>query len=84
MKTIDFWTAIEWICEECGTNNYSSMMAPELSKEDQQEIREGLDIEAGEKGELLWAPETVTYYSCKEQFKLNTPDAPEEDEPWKS
>ena len=78
MKTIDFWTAeglhfIEWTCEECGNENCS---IPSPSR---------IIYRNPTRCESLLAPETVTCYSCEEQFQLNIPDAPEEDdELWKS
>lgn len=68
---VDYWPAIEWICENCGENNFSSMVTPEMSPEEEQESKKALGIEAWENGDLLWAPESVICKFCEEEFKLN-------------
>lgn len=74
MKKINFWSAIEWICDECGRNNFTSMVAPEMSENDEQEAREMFNIEDWEDGEFLTAPDLVTCNFCEEKFELNIED----------
>lgn len=70
MKIVEFWTAVEWICDECGRNNYSSMITPELTEEDEKELKDKFSVESWEEGNFLIAPEHVTCKFCNEKFIL--------------
>ena len=72
METIELLPAFEWICEECGKNNYVSAIKsedPDLIKR----FREHFDISEDKEAELLMQPTKVTCEHCSVSFDVEAP-----------
>jgi len=78
LKTInidDLRPAFAWTCDDCGRDNYGNLIAPEMSKEEHEEIvREQYGLNDWESvpedsGKLLLMPANVECIHCQSCFK---------------
>lgn len=65
-KTVELIQEWEWVCDECGRNNYASSMKAELSEEDADKARE----EFGYDGEWVTKPDSVKCSHCGAEFDV--------------
>lgn len=77
MKKVELFQAFEWICEECGKNNYASAVTAELTDEEKlqyakeyghvdmfcQKLPEGMNID------LVTYPTQVKCLHCGEEYE---------------
>jgi hypothetical protein len=75
---IELHGAYVWDCDACGRENFTRGLAPCLSDDEAQELREEHGIEPHETGNWTLRPESVTCAHCGSEFEV---DLPEETEP---
>ncbi len=75
MKTVELNVAYEWICDECGRNNFCSAIVADIPQEEAFEIAKKMgEVEPYEEldpdimHQFQTCPETVTCSHCGEQF----------------
>lgn len=80
MDTVELRPAFMWDCEECGRENFTRAIVPEMSVEDLAELKEDHGIEENETGEFLMMPKRVTCPDCGNEFRSYRMGMEEEDE----
>lgn len=63
-RTTQGYSAIGWICDDCGCQNYEDMVNVEMTPFDEEEQPELVTAE------WVMAPDKVVCSSCKGKFKL--------------
>lgn len=57
--------AYMWDCEECGRENFERGLVPELSEDEEQELREEYGVDDEEMGHWVMMPRLVQCKYCK-------------------
>lgn len=75
MKSVRVFPAGEFICENCGRNNFFSLIGTDVPDQLLQNTKEELAIELGLEeaqleGSFLMSPETVICKFCESEFEL--------------
>lgn len=65
---VELQPAFAFHCEECGAEGFVRAIVPELSKEDEQAIREEHGMEPWEAGCVTMLPATVKCKECGTEF----------------
>lgn len=67
-QKVELHPAYRFDCPECGREVFVRGIVPEMSDEDEAELREDYDIEDGDNGRWELIPEAVTCGHCLEEF----------------
>ena len=65
---IELRPAYAWDCEECGREQFSRCIVPELNAEEIEELKQEHGIERWELGEFQMMPTTVNCKDCGAVF----------------
>ena len=71
-KTVDIFSAISWICPNCGHKNFEDLAIAELTPSEKKELSSDHGIDYHEFPELLAAPDLVECASCQECFRTDS------------
>lgn len=66
---VELIPAFLWFCNECGTENYSRCLVPEMSEAEMDELREEHGVEAWEAGMFCCKPARVICSFCNGEFQ---------------
>lgn len=65
---VELRPAYSWDCDECGAENFTRGLIPELSAEDLAELRDEHGVQPWEAGDFMAMPDTVKCHSCAGVF----------------
>ena len=76
MKAASLFHAYEWICDDCGVNNFCSSVSHTPSESERETIKEQLDIddEGFDNLRMFMVPSKVTCESCGAEFSTKDDD----------
>lgn len=70
MNKVELHQAWMWDCDNCGRENFTRGIRPELSIEDKLFLKEERDIDIEDEGEFIMMPPNVTCNYCKSSFAV--------------
>lgn len=65
---VELRPAYAWDCDECGVENFTRGLIPELSAEDLAELRDEHGVQPWDEGAFVAMPETVKCHACGAVF----------------
>lgn len=67
-EIVELHTAFMWDCPTCGIENFARAIRPEMSEDDEMELRDRFGIDSWEEGDFLQAPVKVQCCHCDNWF----------------
>jgi hypothetical protein len=66
---VEMRKAWQWTCDNCGRDNYTIAVAPEMSPEDKERMLKKFDIDGIDDKSIHTYPDEVTCQYCKCKFE---------------
>lgn len=71
MQSVELNQAYQWICDDCGRENFTRAIAFEGDEATRAEIIGELGFDIGDQGELIMAPDLVTCKHCGSVYETD-------------
>jgi hypothetical protein len=68
LQKIELHQAFSWDCPECGMEMFTRGIVPEMSYEEEQEMRSDFAVEPWENGDFILMPNIVECRNCHSKF----------------